>query len=138
MTTKVKLKKGALDHFRTLSRNSSLEVHAYLVGSIISPETVIVDSFAYPKEYHTQTKESVAWRADEYDELKRKVESNGKRIVGDIHSHPGWDAVMSPTDYKGCIIDALRICGICSVYGKKTRVRFWIPDSALPCDIVYK
>lgn len=135
---RVKLDKHQLDYFRKLARNSPLEIHAYLVGQIVSPELVRVDYFAYPIEYKEQTAGSVQWYSEELDELRRSALSENRVIVGDIHSHPNWDAVMSPADYNGAITDALRVCGICSVYGNKTRVRFWVPDSALPCETVYR
>lgn len=135
---KVKVDKNQLAYFRRLARSSPLEVHAYLVGEIVSPGFVKVDYFAYPAEYKLQTSESVQWYADELDTLRKRVISENLVVVGDIHSHPQWDAVMSPADHAGAIVDSLRICGVCSVYGQKTRVRFWVPDSALPCEIVYK
>ena len=136
--TKVKLKKGALDYFRQLARKTPLEIHAYLIGEIVSPTLVVVDKFAYPKRYEVQTPANVGWFGEDFIALKNRVEQAGKRIVGDIHSHPEWDAVMSPDDHRGAIIDALRVCGICSVYGGKTRVRFWVPESSLPCELIYK
>jgi proteasome lid subunit RPN8/RPN11 len=137
MFSKVKVKKGALDYFRKLARNSPLEVHAYLLGNVISPELVEATDFVYPKEYDQQTATHVQWTADEYEKLKKRAEQEGKRVVGDIHSHPSWDAVMSPSDYKACLLDGLTICAIVSVYEKKTRVRFWTPTSALPCEMIY-
>lgn len=137
MFSKVKLKKGALNHFRKLARQSPLEIHAYLVGEVKSPDLVEVESFVYPKAYNVQTTISVQWTAEEYAELKQKTEEKGLRIVGDIHSHPQWDAVMSPQDYEACLLDGLCVCGIVSVYGNKTRVRFWTPTSALPCELLY-
>lgn len=135
---KVKLDKNQLAYFRRLARNTPLEVHAYLVGQIMSPEYVRVDYFSYPTAYDMQTTAAVQWNTDEVDALRSKALSENRMIVGDIHSHPQWDAVMSPADYAGAITDALRLCGICSVYGRKTRVRFWVPDSALSCEIEYK
>lgn len=137
MFSKVKVKQGALDYFRKRARNSHLEVHAYLLGNVISPELVEVTDFVYPKEYDQQTTTHVQWTADEYEKLKQRAEREGKKIVADIHTHPQWDAVMSPSDYKACLLDGLVICGIVSVYGKKTRVRFWTPTSALTCEIIY-
>jgi proteasome lid subunit RPN8/RPN11 len=138
MFSRVKVKRGALNHFRRHARqNGNLEVHAYLLGQIISPELVEVYKFVYPKKYNIQTHERVQWTIEEYDELKRYAESKNLKVIGDIHSHPNWDAVMSPSDYRACLVDGLVVCGIVSVYGKKTRVRFWTPTSALPCEITY-
>lgn len=133
---KVKVDKHQLAYFRKLARESPLEVHAYLVGEVVSPTYVRIDKFIYPKDgYFIQTTGSVQWRPDELFKLRQSLLKDGYLIVGDIHSHPQWDAVMSPADYSGAITDGLRICGICSVYNKKTRVRFWVPDSALSCEI---
>ena len=77
------------------------------------------------------------WYLEEYRTVRERAEERGKRIVGDIHSHPNWDAVMSEDDYNGCVEEGFRICGICSTQGRKTRVRFWTPSSALPCEIKY-
>lgn len=138
MFSKVKLKKGALEHFRRKARAAyPLEIHAYLLGDILSPEMVQVTHFCYPKEYDTQTSKNVGWSSEEYYKLKDKASNKGLKIVGDIHSHPDWDAVMSPDDYKSCFLDSLSVCGICSIYGNKTRVRFWTPTSSLPCEIIY-
>src|SRR5581483_1739915 len=113
------------------------EIHAYLVGEVVSPSLTVVDEFIYPKEYHTQKYNEVRWYAEDYERAKEKAESKGKRIVGDIHSHPNWDAVMSLTDYRSHIEEGFRICGVCSTMGRKTRVRFWVAESALPCKLEY-
>lgn len=134
---KVKVRKGALDYFRRLARSTPLEIQSYLVGEVLSPTEVRIDYFAYPKEYHTQTSNSVVWTREEFDALRVKAQNEGLQVFGDIHTHPAWDSVMSPDDYKGAIVEGLRICGICSVNNNRTRVRFWIPDSALCCQIVY-
>jgi proteasome lid subunit RPN8/RPN11 len=114
-----------------------VEVLAYLVGSVESPTVVKVDYIAYTDRYAVQTTLNVSWPATEYHEAKQKAEERGRRIIGDIHSHPRWDAVMSPMDHSGCITAGFRVSGIVSVYDRKTRVRFWTPDSALPCDVEY-
>ena len=138
MFNKVKVKKGALDHFRRLAREAApKEIQAYLVGKIVSVDSVEITEFAYPKVYHTQAINEVCWYEEEYKVLKNRVEASGERIIGDIHSHPQWDAVMSLNDYKSAITESLAVCGICSIYGKRTRVRFWTPTSALPCSIIY-
>lgn len=138
MFSKVRVKKGALNHFRKRAREVfPLEIHAYLLGNIKSIDTIEIVEFCYPKVYQVQTTGEVQWSAEEYVALKEEAENKQLKIVGDIHSHPKWDAVMSPSDYKGCILDGLSVCGICSVYGNKTRVRFWTPTSSLPCEIVH-
>jgi proteasome lid subunit RPN8/RPN11 len=137
MFSQVRLKKGALNHFRKLARESPLEILAYLIGEVKSPEIIEIHSFAYTKTYYLQTECSVQWLLEEYTRVQKKAEEKGLRIVGFIHSHPKWDAVMSPDDYKSCLIEGHVVCGIVSVYGKKTRVRFWTPTSALPCKLTY-
>jgi fructose-1,6-bisphosphatase len=121
MATKVKISKSQLDAFRALVRGSKVEVLAYLVGSVESPTVVKVDYIAYTDRYAVQTTLNVSWPATEYHEAKQKAE----------------DAVMSPMDHSGCITAGFRVSGIVSVYDRKTRVRFWTPDSALPCDVEY-
>ncbi len=138
MFARVKVKKGALDYFRKLARQSfPYEIQAYLVGKINSINELEIISFAYTKKYSIQTKGEVAWYVSDYNILKEKAESDGYRILGDIHTHPAWDAVLSPDDYKISVLEQQVICGICSVNNKKTRVRFWTPASALPCTVIY-
>lgn len=138
MQNKVRLKKGALAHFRKLARNSPNEILAYMIGTVVSPNLIVVDEFAYTKKYHTSTPEQVCWMYDDKQKVARRAEERGKVIVGFIHSHPNWDAVLSPDDYNACITDMFRVCGIVSTENKKTRVRFWYMDSALPCEIIYE
>ena len=134
---KVKLVKNHLDVFRRMARKSPLEIQAYLVGEVVSPSLTVIDRFAYTSEYGTQTRGKVAWYRADYDRVQREAEERGRRIVGQIHSHPNWDAVMSSDDFNVCIAGGLRICGIVSTDGRKTRARFWVMDSPVPCDIVY-
>jgi proteasome lid subunit RPN8/RPN11 len=140
MKNKVRVKKSQLDYFRRLARQSEFEIQAYLVGYVASPTLTIVDSFAYTKEYAVQTSSRVGWSYSEYNRVSQEAEKQGRRIIGSIHSHPHWDAVMSEDDYVMCVTDGSRLCGICSTGnepGKRTRVRFWLLDSPLPCEIIY-
>ena len=117
MFTKVRVKKGALNHFRKKAREAyPLEIHAFLLGNIKSVKEIEITDFRYPKTYNIQTAGSVQWTADEFAELKERATANNKTIIGDIHSHPNWDAVMSEQDYNACILDSLSICAICSIY----------------------
>lgn len=134
---KVKLRKGQLDYFRKLSRESQLEIQAYLIGEVVSPSLTIVEQFAYTDQYGLQTHDRVVWYRADYERVRKQAEERGKRVVGSIHSHPEWDAVVSPSDYKACLAEGHRICGIVSTDGPDTRVRFWVMDCALPCEIVY-
>lgn len=135
---KVRVRKSALNYFRSKARDNPKEIQAYLIGKVISPELVVIEEFAYPKTYAAQTTGEVSWYQVEFDEVKRSAEERGFRVVGDLHSHPSWDAVMSASDYKSLIEDGHRVCGLCSINGRRTRVRFWIAESALPLDIVYE
>lgn len=139
MFSKVRVKKGALNHFRKLAREAyPLEIQAYLAGTITSLDTVEITDFLYTSKYKLQNNNEVAWDDDEFHKVKDKIENEGKRILGDIHTHPNWDAVLSETDYESSVTQQLVICGICSVdKGKKTRVRFWTPTSCLHCKIIY-
>lgn len=137
MQNTVRLSKSQLDHFRELARDSPVEILAYLIGDIVSPELIDIDSFEYTKEYGTQTKGEVSWYVHEYERVKQKAEKRGRRIIGFIHSHPQWDSVMSADDYRVSIVEGFRICGIVSTMGRKTRVRFWLTDSPLPCKREY-
>jgi proteasome lid subunit RPN8/RPN11 len=138
MFSKVKVNKGALNHFRKRAREAfPLEIQAYCIGRVVSVNEIEITKFVYPKEYATQTREKVQWYQAELDEVKAKAIEMEQMIIGDIHSHPSWDAVMSPSDYAACLEQAAHIAGIVSVNNGKTRARFWTPTSALPCKIIY-
>jgi len=128
----VKLKKGQLCYFRKLARDSKEEILAYLVGEVLSPTTATIDSFEYTTNYAHQSESSVAWYQADYEKVKEKAEASGKRIIGFVHSHPQWDSVMSEADYKICISEGYRVCGIVSTYDNKTRARFWGTDHVVP------
>ena len=129
---KVQLTKNHLDVFRRMARESPLEIQAYLIGEVVSPTLVVIDHFEYTTEYGIQEKNKVAWYRSEHDRVRREAEERGRRIVGNIHSHPNWDAVMSPEDFNACIADGMRICGIVSTDKRNTRPRFWVMDSPVP------
>lgn len=142
MKATVRVKKSQLDRFRKLARQTDKEIQAFLVGRVVSPELTVVEWFAYAKRYAKQSSSEVSWYMEDYEAVKKIAENDNSRIVGDVHSHPEWDSVMSSTDAKSHVQDGHRICGICSVTtgknGKRrTRVRFWIMESALPLDIEY-
>lgn len=137
MQNRVKVRKGQLDRFRRIARDSRLEVQAFLIGEVINPQLTVIDSIEYAPEYAYQTKTSVSWYVRDYERVKQRAEERGKRIVGFIHSHPRWDAVMSTADYKFCQVHGYRVCGIVSTYRRATRVRFWVMNSSLPCEVVY-
>jgi proteasome lid subunit RPN8/RPN11 len=138
---RVRVKQSQLEYFRRLARESPLEIQAYLVGEVVNSELTVIESFAYTKQYGVQTNAMVAWYWEDYNLVNKQAVERGKRIVGSIHSHPDWDAVMSPDDYATHVAAGSRICGICSTNHSgpnvKTYVRFWSMDSPLPCEIVY-
>jgi proteasome lid subunit RPN8/RPN11 len=138
MFSRVRVSKNQLDHFRRKAREAApLEIEAFLTGRVVSLDEIEIINFHYPKSYKIQTAQHVQWNTDDMDILKDKANTNNLRILGSIHSHPNWDAVMSPADYRAYVTDQLITCGICSVNRKRTRVRFWTPTSALPCKIIY-
>lgn len=137
MQNTVLLHKSQIDYFRRLARNSKNEIQAFLLGFVKSPNLVEVRYFIYPKQYHKSTPNTVQWKMEDYEVAKKYAEDLNMQIVGFVHNHPNWDAVMSPQDYDLCITEMYRICGIVSVHGRKTRVRFWVMDSALESAIKY-
>ena len=141
MQSTVRVKKTQAAYFRKLAlaeaKKSGKEIQAYLVGRIVSPQLVVVDSFHYTKKYADQTTCFVRWYDDDYQIVKTAAEKNGKHVIGDAHSHPEWDAVLSPTDYVSHIQEGYRIAGICSTAHGRTRLRFWVAESALPLKIEY-
>lgn len=138
MRVNVRLKEEQLKYFRSLARESKCEIQAYLVGKVLSPTQVVVDSFEYTRNYGTQTPSAVAWKTTEYDRVVKDADRRAMRVVGDIHSHPDRDtAVMSERDHKQLVVDGFRIAGICAVSGRRTRVRFWVAESSLPCEIIH-
>lgn len=137
MICKVKLNKHQLDYFRRKARESKYEILAYLIGRVVSQRLTVVEKFEYTNDYEVQDSGHVKWKDNEYAKIKADAEADGLRVLGDIHTHPDWDAVLSPRDYKTHIEEGSRITGICSVIGNKTRVRFWLAESSLPCEIEY-
>jgi proteasome lid subunit RPN8/RPN11 len=141
MQSTVRVKRGQAAYFRKLAlaeaKKSGKEIQAYMIGHVVSPTLTVVDEFRYPKQYATQTTQAVQWYQDEYEAVEKAAETAGKRVVGDAHSHPNWDAVLSPTDYQSCIKEGYRIAGICSIQNGRTRLRFWVVESALPLKIEY-
>jgi proteasome lid subunit RPN8/RPN11 len=132
----VQIKRNQLNYFRSKARNTDLEIEALLIGSVVGG-TVTVNSMEYTKSYAEQTTASVQWHDEEYQRVKDKAERLGLDIVGDIHSHPNWDAAPSPSDYKALLAIGHSILGICSTNDRKTRVRFWVANSCLCTSIVY-
>lgn len=141
MQSTVRVNKNQAAYFRKLAlaeaNKSGREIQAYMIGHVVSPVLTVIDEFKYPKKYATQTTQAVQWYQDEYELVEKAAEAVGKRVVGDAHSHPAWDAVLSPTDYQSCIKEGYRIAGICSIQNGRTRLRFWIVESALPLKIEY-
>lgn len=138
MKCKVRVKKGQLDYFRRKARQAHpKEFQAYLVGRVVSPELVVIEYFAYPKEYATQTTEEVCWFKEEYNEVKKAAEEQNLMIVGDIHSHPNYWPVLSPDDHKNAVTECQRICAVYGTFGRRSKTYFWLTDSSLPCSVEY-
>ena len=134
----VRVRRSQAKTFRRKAREAyPLEMQVYLSGHVVSPQLVVVDKFWYTTDYFRQTESEVQWTEAEYDRVLKAAEVSGKRIVGDAHSHPDWDAVLSPTDYQSHIKEGHRVAGICSIQNGRTRLRFWIAESALPLHIEY-
>lgn len=134
----VHISKSALDYFRSKARESALEIHAYLIGEVRYPNKFVITSVEHARQYGLQTASNVAPAGEEWNRVNRQADEEGRRIIGDIHSHPDEDPVMSPSDYQACVMDGTEICGIVSVRGRKTKVRFWHVNSALPCEVSYE
>lgn len=132
---KVKLRRGMEAYFRKKARASDKEEYAYLVGEVLSSSIVRVDFFRYPSDFCTKTASEVVPSLDAENEIKAWAEKRGLLIVGTIHSHPNWDAVLSPDDHKTHMQSCHRITGLCSVKDGRTRVRYWVAESALHCKI---
>ncbi len=137
MQNRVRLKKNQLAYFRKLARNSPNELMAYLIGEVVNPNLSVVDNFEYPPSYAVSTPHSVSWFLEDYSRMRQLAANREKYVIGFIHSHPEWDAVMSPQDYEHTLHNGFRLCGIVSTQGRKTRPRFWVTDTALPCEIEY-
>jgi proteasome lid subunit RPN8/RPN11 len=137
MRCKVKVAKSKLDYFRRLARNTDLEIEAYLIGEVISPELTVIDEIAYTKKYMCQTTENVQWYQEDVDKVRAKAEERGKKLIGTIHSHPNYWPIVSGTDHKAHVTEQFRIIGVCATMNRKTKVCFWITESCLPCEIIY-
>jgi proteasome lid subunit RPN8/RPN11 len=139
MKCRVRINKHALNYFRKKAKDAQpKEIQAFLIGRVISPELTIVDEVHYTKEYAEQSSSTVRWWMNDYEIVKKGAEERGLRVVGDLHSHPNWLPIMSSTDYRSHIEEGFRICGICSVIGRKTKVFFWTSESALPCCVEHE
>jgi proteasome lid subunit RPN8/RPN11 len=138
MVYTVHISKNALDYFRRKARAIPVEIQAYLIGEFNYPDKIIVDSIIHPKYYAIQTTNNVQPTADEFTRVKLLAERQGKRIIGDIHSHPNSEPIMSFPDYTSCLEDGLQICGIVGIKNGKTDVKFWTQNSPLPCEVSYE
>lgn len=133
----LRIKRAQLAYFRALARNSKKEVLAYFLGEVVSPELAVVKQLYYPKEFSLQTACAVTASPEETVKVYALAESLGMRVIGTIHSHPDWVPVLSPTDYKEHIKMGDRLSAVVGVIGRKTRVYFWVAESALPLKIEY-
>lgn len=137
MQNTVRLNKHQLDWFRARSRQTRNEIQAFLVGEVVSPNLTVISSIEYPPAYAVSTPHNVQCYAMDIEKIQQDAIKSGNRIVGMIHNHPEWDAVLSPSDYELMLYYGYRVCGIVSTQGRKTRPRFWVMDTALPCVVEY-
>jgi proteasome lid subunit RPN8/RPN11 len=133
----VSINRNELDYFRTRARNSHNEIHAYLIGSV-SKNRITVDGIVHSHDLDLQTPSTVQPSEYDYQQAKAVGEYLNRKIIGDIHSHPNSDPEMSDADHKAAIEDELTVCGIVSVRKRRTKVRFWLVNSSLSCDIDYR
>jgi proteasome lid subunit RPN8/RPN11 len=133
----VRINRHQLAYFRKRARDSKKECLAYFLGEVVSPELVIVKRLYYPKTFSLQTTCGVTASEEESAAAYALAESSNMRVVGTIHSHPDWVPILSPTDYKEHIKMGDRLSAVVGVNGSKTRVYFWVAESALPLKIEY-
>jgi proteasome lid subunit RPN8/RPN11 len=133
----VRIKRSQLAYFRKVSRDSKKEMLAYFLGDVVSPELAVVKRLYYPKTFSVQTACGVTSSPEEAAKVYALAESLNMRVIGTIHSHPDWVPILSPTDYKEHIKMQDRLSAVVGVNGRKTRVYFWVADSALPLQIEY-
>lgn len=132
----VRAKRSQLASFRARARRTPKEIHAYLVGKVVSPKLVVITRFVYPV-LEESTPAGVRPDYGSWKKIKEEAEAQGLLIVGDIHSHPNWWPVLSPTDHEKHIVEGNRLSGVCAVMNNRTKVYFWVAESSLPCKINY-
>jgi len=132
----VRLRKSQLDLFRKKAREDENEILAYLVGTVDSPQKVTVQHFLYPELVDQSPTEVCADEAS-WKLIREKAEAQNLAVIGTIHSHPNWWPVQSPSDYNSQIKDGHRICCVCAVMNRRTKVYFWVSSSSLPCETKY-
>jgi len=138
MMTKIRVKLGQMNYFRARARSAApLEIQAYLIGVVTSPELTIVRAFAYARQYEKQETGTVSWTNEEFERVKKSAEKGGMVVVGDIHSHPNYWPVLSPHDHAMHIVAQHRVSGVYAFMERKSTVCFWSHDSALPMGIEY-
>ncbi len=137
MSPKIKIKRGAEAYFRKQALHSSTEEMAYLIGEVVSPTLVRVDYWRYPDEFKIKDRGHVQATQPAEDRIKGWAETHKRMIVGTVHSHPDWEAVLSPDDHRGHIEQCHRISGVCAVRNNRTRVLYWVAESSLPCEVEY-
>jgi proteasome lid subunit RPN8/RPN11 len=137
LMSRVRIHRGQLNYFRALARDTKKEVLAYLVGEVVSPELVRVDYFDYPSSFEIQTENAVQATEEAQNKIEEKAVAKNLKVVGTVHSHGDWVPILSPTDYRGHITGGDRISGVVGRNGRRTRVYFWVAESALPMKIEY-
>ena len=131
----VHVHKAQLDYFRHLARNSPKEILAYLMGTM-TESMCRVSYFAYPA-LNRQSSETVRACEKSSKEIIERAEEKGLVLLGDVHSHPQWWPVKSKADHKAQLTECSRLCGVCAVMDRKTKVYFWVAESSLPATLLY-
>jgi len=132
----VRLKRHHLDYFRRKCIRSLDEEYAMLLGYRISPSLVEVHRWIYP-ELATKTPGNIETVRGAVETVHARAREWGMVVIGDIHSHPDDDTVMSHCDFQDHRRHNHCVTGILSVNKNQTRLAFWEKDSPLPASVQY-
>ena len=114
MQSTVRVKKTQAAYFRKLAlaeaKKSGKEIQAYLVGhSGVAATRGDATRSTTRRSTPTRRHAVFAGTTMTTKASRRLAEAAGKHVIGDAHSHPEWDAVLSPTDYVSHIQEGYRI-----------------------------
>jgi len=132
----VRVNRHQLDYFRRKAITYKVEIYALLVGKRLSTHLVEVYQFKYP-EAELATASEIIIDDHSYGLIEEFARADGHTVVGNIHSHINYAPVLSKTDHVMHIENNNKVTGICSVFGRRTMVNFWVADSSLPCGLEY-
>jgi proteasome lid subunit RPN8/RPN11 len=129
----VTLHRGQLKYFRAKARKAyPKEILAVLVGRQVHSGLIEVHRFYYPllKVSTDQEVKTEYFVSDFIDK------DEGLKVVGDIHSHPNYPAVMSPSDHQCHRKGDNKISAILEVPKVgKSRLIIWRDGTPLPCEL---